>query len=87
MELPRVHELLRIIRPEMTLASNRSPVSYSDVFFGEWEMDKMQHFMEHTHLPISIAVNTVYLLFLENREFVVIVKPDALCIPSAMRPV
>ncbi|KAF8373624.1 hypothetical protein PRIPAC_80053 [Pristionchus pacificus] len=65
MELPRVHELLRIIRPEMTLASNRSPVSYSDVFFGEWEMDKMQHFMEHTHLPISIAITTAYLLMVK----------------------
>ncbi|GMT24806.1 hypothetical protein PFISCL1PPCAC_16103, partial [Pristionchus fissidentatus] len=56
-------------------ASFSIPVTYSDVLFGEWELDKTIHFMEHTHLPISIATTVAYLLmvyfgpkFMENKK-------------------
>ncbi|GMR48503.1 hypothetical protein PMAYCL1PPCAC_18698, partial [Pristionchus mayeri] len=52
-----------------------TPVTYSEVLFGEWQLDKTIHFMEHTHLPNSIVVTAVYLVMvfigpkiMENRK-------------------
>ncbi|GMS94097.1 hypothetical protein PENTCL1PPCAC_16272, partial [Pristionchus entomophagus] len=56
-------------------ASFRTPVTYSDMFFGEWNQEKTRHFMEHTHLPISFVITAAYLLMvkygpkiMENRK-------------------
>ncbi|GMS94095.1 hypothetical protein PENTCL1PPCAC_16270, partial [Pristionchus entomophagus] len=60
---------------ESSFASFHTPVTYSDMFFGKWEIEKTTHFMEHTHLPISFAITAVYLAMvkygpnlMENRK-------------------
>ncbi|GMS94957.1 hypothetical protein PENTCL1PPCAC_17132, partial [Pristionchus entomophagus] len=58
-----------------SFASFRTPVTYTDMFFGEWNQDKTKYFMENTHLPISIMVTAAYLMmvrfgpkFMEHRK-------------------
>ncbi|GMR46311.1 hypothetical protein PMAYCL1PPCAC_16506 [Pristionchus mayeri] len=43
-------------------ASFPTPVSYPDVLFGEWDLQKTIHFMENTHLPVSIGATVGYIM-------------------------
>ncbi|GMR45666.1 hypothetical protein PMAYCL1PPCAC_15861 [Pristionchus mayeri] len=42
--------------------SFRIPVTYSDMFFGEWNLEKATHFMDTTHLNNTILILIVYYL-------------------------
>ncbi|GMR45991.1 hypothetical protein PMAYCL1PPCAC_16186, partial [Pristionchus mayeri] len=42
-----------------------TPVTYSDVLFGEWNVDKTAHFMTYTNLPVSFGVLIAYLLMVQ----------------------
>ncbi|GMR44872.1 hypothetical protein PMAYCL1PPCAC_15067, partial [Pristionchus mayeri] len=48
------------------LANNfTTPVTYSDMLFGEWNVDKTTHFMTHTNQPIAIGILISYLLMIQ----------------------
>ncbi|KAF8372927.1 hypothetical protein PRIPAC_79356 [Pristionchus pacificus] len=50
------------VSPSSAPVEFRVPVTYTDMFFGEWNQEKTRHFMEHTHIWVSIVVTVAYLL-------------------------